>query len=81
MGQVLIFLTGVAAAWLNQDPDLAVRGLGSAIGLLGQPAWLISTVRSSQWGMFCLSVGYTAAFAHGTWAARGALAAWVAVHG
>lgn len=39
--------------------------LGFIIGFLGQPFWLYDTFKKKQWGMFVVSLFYTASFANG----------------
>lgn len=63
--QLVIALTGVLAAWVNQDLNGRVRRWGCVIGLLGQPFWFYATFTASQWGMFAVTVGYTLAFLRG----------------
>ena len=63
--QSMIMLTGVLAAWINQDPRHRVRRWACLIGLVGQPFWLYANLRAAQWGMFVVTLGYTAAFLRG----------------
>lgn len=65
--QLAIMLTGVISAWALNSPSIRARRWGCIIGLLGQPFWLWSTVTNGQWGMACVTVGYTAAFLRGIW--------------
>ncbi len=64
--QVVIALTGGLGIWLvGEGPGLARWGW--LLGLAGQPAWIVSTWRSRQWGMLALSLWWTAAWARGAW--------------
>ncbi len=72
--QLAIMLTGVISAWVLNAPTERVRRWGCIIGLIGQPAWFWSTWSHAQWGMFAVTVGYTAAFMRGVWSL------WVSPH-
>ena len=61
----MILLTGVLAAWINQDPRLHVRRWAGVIGLLGQPFFLYATWKAGQLGQFLVTVGWTVAFLRG----------------
>lgn len=65
MDQLMIALTGVVAAWVNQDPRGHVRRWACIVGLIGQPFWFYSTIVAGQWGTFAVTVGYTAAYVRG----------------
>jgi hypothetical protein len=65
LDQIAIVLTGVLAAWINQDERARVRRWGAVIGLAGQPAWIYAGLHAGQWGMVAVSAGYTVAFARG----------------
>ena len=71
--QIVIALTGVLAAWINQDRRHKVRRWAGVLGLVGQPFWLYASGSAAQWGMFACSLGYTVAFVRGVyigWLAR-----------
>ncbi len=63
----MIALTGVVAAWVNQDPRGRVRRWACVVGLIGQPFWFYSTITAGQWGTFAVTVGYTVAYLRGIW--------------
>ena len=65
IAQVVIAVCGVASIWLSQSPNERSRKWAPVIGLLAQPAWLGVTWESGQWGMFALSLVYTAGWARG----------------
>ncbi len=60
--QIGILATGLPAIWLlNQQ-----KRIGSLIGLIGQIFWITTTLRNHQWGMFILTLFYTASWTIGT---------------
>lgn len=63
--QAWIVITGGASIWLMSDPASPHHRRGCWIGLAGQPCWLISTLQNFQWGMFLLSVVFTASYIRG----------------
>lgn len=67
LDQLAILLTGVLAAWINQDERLQVRRWAGVVGLLGQPFFLYATWKAEQLGQFLVSLGYTVAFVRGVW--------------
>ncbi len=69
--QIVIMITGVLAAWVNQDRNDQVRRWAGVIGMVGQPFWLCASARAGQWGMFAVSVGYTVAFIRGIFSRLG----------
>ena len=65
--QIGILLLGGAAIMLLAFEDKRVSRWGWLIGLCSQPCWLYAMYTSRQWGVFALSVWYTAHYARGTW--------------
>ena len=65
LDQIGIGLFGVAAIYLSQDERPQVRRWACIAGLCAQPFWFWTTASHSQWGIFCLSVFYTAAWLKG----------------
>lgn len=68
--QIIIGITGVIAIYLTaykSDPLNAI--IGSAFGLIGQPFWLLTSLKNEQYGISILSLLYTA-----VWLATGARA-------
>lgn len=55
-GGLAIAMTVEGGAWLKW---------GVLVGLIGQPAWIWTTARERQWGMFALSIWYAGVFARG----------------
>lgn len=63
--QIVIALCGIASVWLSQSPAESSRRWAPVIGLVGQPAWLISSYDAAQWGIFVLSIVYAIGWARG----------------
>ncbi len=63
--QAWIVITGGAAVWLTTNPGGRYHRLACCIGLAGQPCWYITTLQNFQWGVFLLSVIYTASYVRG----------------
>jgi len=63
--QIIIGITGGAAVWLSQSISLTNRRSACLFGLIGQPFWFYVTITGQQWGMFVLSLIYTAAWIKG----------------
>lgn len=63
--QLAIALTGGAAILFTQVKSKWCNQTAPVIGLAGQPFWLYATWASDQYGMFALSVFYTAAWCVG----------------
>lgn len=65
ISQVCIFIFGVTAVWLSQSPNISTVRYSSIVGLMSQPFWFYSTLSNELYGMFCLSLVYTLAWARG----------------
>ncbi len=64
--QVVIAISScVTIFFLSHLGNIELAKWGFLTGLVGQPFWLVSTVRKSQWGMFAVSVFYTWQFLDG----------------
>lgn len=63
--QAIIAICGALSIWCVSSPHARTRGWGAIIGLCAQPFWLYATWQSEQWGMFTLSLIYTAGWARG----------------
>ncbi len=61
----IIFTSIVALILLSREDDL--KRFGYVVGLLGQPAWLFSTLAHGQVGMFFVSIAFTAVYGWGVW--------------
>ncbi|MEH6566940.1 MAG: hypothetical protein V7756_16565 [Halopseudomonas sp.] len=53
------------AIWLTQDTRLQRRRWASIFGLASQPFWFYAAISTQQWGVFILSLLYTAVWAKG----------------
>ena len=64
--QVGLLLFGAAAIYLvGLDSSNPYQKWGYVVGLLSQPFWLLSSYKSRQTGIFCLSIFYTYAWIAG----------------
>lgn len=71
MIQAAILVLSGAAAFLATRGTPAALAWGCALGLLGQPFWLVSSWRNRQWGIFVLSLWYLWSWGSGLWLAVG----------
>lgn len=71
LSQFLIALLGFTAISLATSKDEKKRRLACLFGLAGQPFWIYATIHTSSIGMFLISIGYTAVWGRGVWAAYG----------
>lgn len=65
LNNLMILCTGLPAIWLSQiaPPDLAKYAC--LFALVGQPFWILATMKSRDWGMFGITLCYTAAWLAG----------------
>lgn len=68
--QLILALCGLSALWMATGHNLRARRWAPVVGLFGQPAWLWFAWQSSAWGLFVLSLVYSAVYV------RGALVQW-----
>lgn len=54
-----IFVFGVTAVWLTQQPNPNLKKYSGVFGLLSQPFWFISAFIGGSWGIFFLSFVYS----------------------
>ena len=66
VSQSFILLVGGAAIWLVGRKE-EWRRWGYVLGLVSQPFWFYSTIRTEQWGMFVLSLWYTYSWGQGVY--------------
>lgn len=66
--QTIILITGGLSIWLTQCSHEKTRRWACIVGLAGNPFCLISTYNSGLWGMFLLTLFYSAAWLNGVWA-------------
>lgn len=70
IGQVGIFLFGMTAIWLVNDPRPSVSRWGCVCGCLAQPFWYYESITMGQWGIAACSLFYSYSWARGfyhTW--------------
>ncbi|WOD12757.1 hypothetical protein RPW65_07920 [Pseudomonas sp. NyZ704] len=53
------------AIWLTQEKRIERRRWASIFGLASQPFWFYAAISTQQWGVFILSLLYTAVWAKG----------------
>lgn len=63
--QIALGTLGVTAVLLSQHPEAAVRRYACLFGIAAQPFWFYATWKAQQWGIFGLSVLYSAAWLRG----------------
>jgi len=61
IAQIGIFIFGIAAIILVSRKNK----WGFVFGLISQPFWYITSYLNGQWGVFLVSVVYTASWAYG----------------
>jgi len=64
MCQWAIFILGGLAIWLLSTKG-KWRRWGFVVGVVSEPFWLYSAVKSDQWGVVILCVIYTCAYLNG----------------
>ncbi len=62
MEQLVILVSGAIAIWITQQNNKNLKRYACFVGIIGQPYWLEATYAAEQWGMFALSVFYTASW-------------------
>lgn len=67
IGQAGIFIFGMSAIWLANDPRPRLRRWGCVAGLIAQPFWYYETWTHQQWGIFASSFIYTYSWGRGFW--------------
>lgn len=64
--QGIIVFSSCITIWLLANPgDIEVARWGFLTGLVGQPFWIVSTIRKRQWGIFLVTLFYTGVFVKG----------------
>jgi hypothetical protein len=63
--QIAIGVTSVTAVWLSQDSRPRWRRWAGIFGLIGQPFWMYTSWKASQWGIFGLCFLYTYCWVRG----------------
>ena len=67
MSQIVLAALGLAALWMATGRSERARRWSPIVGLLGQPAWLWFAYSVQAWGLFVLSLAYTAVYLRGAW--------------
>lgn len=60
ISQIGIVIFSLIAAWLTQQGNENRKKYACIFGLISQPFWFYSALQSDQWGIFILSLFYTA---------------------
>lgn len=63
--QWVIVTLGPLAVALSQSGQGRVRRWAPIVGLAAQPAWFYATFTAGQWGIFFVSLIYSAAWGYG----------------
>jgi hypothetical protein len=63
--QIWIVACSAAAIFLLTSKLPRRRRLGCMIGLIGQPAWIVSALNAGQWGVLVLSCWFAISYARG----------------
>lgn len=67
MLQLALALFGLSALWMATGRSERARRWAPVVGLCGQPAWLVFAQQSQAWGLFVLSIAYTAVYLRAAW--------------
>ncbi|MDY6970242.1 MAG: hypothetical protein SVR08_16535 [Spirochaetota bacterium] len=66
ISQIGIVVFGCSAIWLVGRKEHWSRW-GYIIGLISQPFWFYTSIKSQQWGIVLVSCWYTYAWCQGLW--------------
>lgn len=67
MLQLALAFFGLSALWMATGHNERARRWAPVVGLCGQPAWLVFALNAQAWGLFVLSLAYTAVYTRGAW--------------
>lgn len=67
MLQLALALFGLSALWMATGRSERARRWAPVVGLCGQPAWLWFAASVQAWGLFVLSLAYTAVYVRAAW--------------
>lgn len=67
MLQFSLAIFGLTALWMATGRNERARLWAPVVGLLGQPAWLAFAWQAQAWGLFVLSLAYTAVYVRAAW--------------
>ena len=59
ISQAIIALTGLLSIYLVQNPSGRYYKWGCVFGVIGQPFWVVESLKDNQAGVLLLSVVYT----------------------
>jgi len=63
--QCSLALFGLSAIYMATGHNARARRWAPVVGLCGQPAWLYFAATSNAWGLFLLSLVYSAVYVRG----------------
>ena len=63
--QIPIFIIGIITCYLFNSPKNKYAKYAPHIGLFSQIFWIISTIKTGQWGIFALSIVFAGLYVKG----------------
>jgi hypothetical protein len=63
--QLALAFFGLSALWMAMGKSRVARRWAPAVGLCGQPFWMLFAWQASAWGLLALSLAYTLVYARG----------------
>jgi hypothetical protein len=63
--QLALALFGLSALWMAMGNNAWARRWAPVVGLCGQPFWLWFAASANAWGLFVLSLVYSAVYVRG----------------
>ena len=66
LAQIWIGVCGCSSVWLVARRE-HWRRWGYIMGILGQPAWIYTTIHHEQWGIALLTAWYSYSWGLGVW--------------
>jgi hypothetical protein len=65
--QLALAFFGLTALFMATGHSAKARQWAPVVGLAGQPFWLWFSVSVNAWGLFALSLAYTAVYVRAAW--------------
>lgn len=65
ISQIIILLFSGSTIFFLASESKRLRKIGFLVGIVGEPAWIYTTIVNEQWGILCLSIWYTINFVRG----------------
>jgi hypothetical protein len=65
--QIALAFFGLTALYMATGHNALARRWAPLVGLAGQPFWLVFAVQAGAWGLFALSLAYSAVYVRGAW--------------